>query len=110
MEKPALWVAAASSLLLYAIIGLLAFRSWQGRHEAGAVIAHAESYRQAHGHLPACGCDLGIDEDHAFYTRKSDTRYIVFYFGGLGVNLYDSSTGRWDTIYWWMPGRFAEIR
>ena len=68
-----LWTAAVAALLLY---GIIAFLSWQGQHEANAIIAVTEKYKQTHGHLPSCDCDLGIgiEEHHAFYLKKSDTR------------------------------------
>jgi len=96
-------------LLIYGIIGTLAFLSWEGRREAKAIVALAEKYQQTHGRPPDCDCDLGIDEHHAFYKKKSDFRYIVFYFGAVVVTRYDSSAGQWVTVYWWTPNKFHDL-
>ncbi len=110
-----LWTAAVAALLVYGIIGALIFRSWRCRHEAKAIIALAEKYKQTHGHLPDCESDAsfaeceksGLEQPHAIYEKKSETRYLVEYFGFLGMTVYDSSTGIWKTAYWW-NGHFKE--
>ena len=110
-----LWTLAAVRLLAYGLIGFMAFRSWQARHEAKTIIALAEQYKQAHGRLPDCESDasfkectkLGLEEAHATYEKKSETRYQVVYFGFLGMSYYDSPIGAWRTAYWW-NGSFAE--
>ena len=106
MEKPRLYAAAALSLMLYGLIGYVAYTGFRAHSEGVKLVRDAEQYRAAHhGALAECACDFGFDEQHAFYERTTLERYVVDYYGPLGNSYYDSAVGHWQTRYWWNKRR-----
>ena len=88
-----------SVLMAFAL--LLGCSTNDGKQAAADKIVQAiEQYRKQNGKLPASIAELGVKESEegpAFYERKTDTRYVVWYGTTLGESrTYDSDLGHWE--------------
>lgn len=69
------------------------------RGEAEKIIAKVEAFRTRHQRLPENLRAVGLEEREdspAYYQKKSDAHYIVWYGEEVGESkIYDSQTGTW---------------
>jgi hypothetical protein len=65
------------------------------------IYSKIEKFRQANRQLPSGLNDIGIEENvegPVYYSKKSDSTYILYYSGGLGESIIlDTLTGEWKS-------------
>ena len=65
------------------------------------IIAKIESYKKQNGYLPNKLNDIGViekEEGPIYYSKKSDTTYMIYYGGVLGESMvYNFDTKQWES-------------
>lgn len=63
------------------------------------IIAKIETYKKVNSHLPNSLADVGVVEKEdgpIYYSKQTDTTYIVYYGLGLGASMfYNFKTKQW---------------
>lgn len=89
-------------MILFLLFSGVMFSCTDNREKVGEEIyLKIVQYRNSKGHLPDSLGEIGVEEKMEgpiYYTKQSDSTFIIYYSGGLGESIiYEPNTGKWKS-------------